>query len=106
MGKKLWLFITLMIFTISCGEVLAKATNSCDGVCISFDQQAFATQAIKLFTSDKPNMSKLNGRVVYSREHDAYVLFSYSPQYAYWQADRVGAEFMVSMGMLKKILKK
>ena len=48
-------------------------------------------------------MSKLHGEVIYNREFDAYVLFSYSPQYAYYNEDAVGDKFTKSMGLLGEI---
>ena len=46
MNRNACLLVVLFTLTILCNQVQAKATNSCDGVAISFDQQTFATQAI------------------------------------------------------------
>ncbi len=46
----------------------------------------FATQAIPLFIS-KGKMGKLNGKLVFNKLYDCYVLFSYSPQYANFKED-------------------
>lgn len=56
----------------------------------------FASQAIPLFVPDG-KISKLNGKVVYSKQYDSYVLFSFSPQYAAYKADEVGALFDANM---------
>jgi DNA polymerase-3 subunit alpha len=47
----------------------------------------FSSDVLNMFVSDKkPTMGKLNGELVYNREFDTYVLFSYSPQYVYYGA--------------------
>lgn len=59
----------------------------------------FATNAIHLFVPDG-KIGKLNGRVVFSKQYDCYVLFSYSPQYAAYKAEEVGALFDANMAKI------
>jgi DNA polymerase-3 subunit alpha len=47
-------------------------------------------------------MAKNHGRVVYNRELDTYVLFSYSPQYAFYQEGKLG-EFQAAMVKIREI---
>jgi CRISPR/Cas system endoribonuclease Cas6 (RAMP superfamily) len=61
----------------------------------------FATNVLDMFVSDeKPSMSKLLGEVIYNKEFDVYVLFSYSPQYAFYNEDVVGNKFLKIIGLL------
>ena len=61
MNKNVCLLVILMTVTFLCSEVLAKATNSCDGVSISFDQQAFTTQAINAGLTEAARTAKEGG---------------------------------------------
>jgi DNA polymerase-3 subunit alpha len=56
----------------------------------------FAAQAIPLFAPDG-KMGKLNGRVVYSKVYDCYVMFSWSPQYAAYKTEEIGPAFRANM---------
>ena len=101
---------------VKCFHKVAKdVTKECEGRCKDFLRReieivapkliiCFATNVLDMFVSDKkPSMSKLHGEVIYNREFDAYVLFSYSPQYAYYNEDAVGDKFTKSMGLLGEI---
>ena len=63
----------------------------------------FATNALRLFGVEKKSMAEMNGEVIYSKQFDAYVLFSYSPQYAYFNDDIQG-KFQDSMNILREII--
>ena len=45
---------------------------------------------IGMFTSAKPVMRDLHGKVIYNKEFDAYVMFAYSPQYLFFGEDKEG----------------
>jgi uracil-DNA glycosylase family 4 len=61
-----------------------------------------ASEAIPVFVGDG-KMSKLQGKVIYDKKYDAYVLFSYSPQYAYFQPEKAGEQFSHNMEVVRKI---
>jgi DNA polymerase-3 subunit alpha len=48
-------------------------------------------------------MGKVNGRVVYSKEYECYVLFSYSPQYAYWQEEKAMSQYLQAMNKIPEM---
>ena len=52
MVRNIILLATMMVAMLFCGQALAKVTNSCDGVAISFDKQAFVTQAQETSLTD------------------------------------------------------
>ena len=56
-----------------------------------------------MFTDSKAPMSELAGKVVYSKKYKCYVMFSYSPQYAYYQAERAGEQFIAGIKSLERI---
>ncbi len=58
---------------------------------------------ISMLTGKKTTMDKINGNVVYNKEYDAYIMFSHSPQYAYYQPERANDSFMANMNILKNI---
>lgn len=58
---------------------------------------------IQTLSGKKATMGKMNGNVIYNKEYDAYVLFSHSPQYAYYQPDKAGDSFVTNMEILKNI---
>jgi len=63
----------------------------------------FATNMVGLFSNEKkPSMGKLCGQVAYNKEFGCYVLFSYSPQYAYYNEDKA-PQFEEAIGKLKEI---
>jgi DNA polymerase-3 subunit alpha len=101
---------------VKCFHKLAKdVTKECHGKCRDFLRQeieivrpkliiCFTTNVLDMFVSDKkPSMGKLHGRVVYNKEFDTYVLFSYSPQYAFYSEDVAGAKFIKAMATLADI---
>ena len=59
--KKIFLLAAMMVALLFCGQALAKATNSCDGVAVSFDQQAFANQAQQSSLTEAVKTAKSNG---------------------------------------------
>ena len=64
----------------------------------------FTTNVLDMFVSEKkPSMGKLHGQVVYNKEFDVYVLFSYSPQYAFYSEDVAGDKFLKAMATLGEI---
>jgi DNA polymerase-3 subunit alpha len=62
----------------------------------------FASNVLNIFSGDKPTMGKLRGELVYSKEFDAYVLFSYSPQYAFFNEDAQD-KFISAMNILREV---
>ena len=50
-----------MIILLSCGQALAKPTNSCDGVAVSFSKHAFANQASQTSLTEAVATVKANG---------------------------------------------
>jgi hypothetical protein len=61
MKRKIFLPATIVFVLLFCGQAFAKATNSCDGVDISFDKQAFATQAMQTSLTEAAKNAKANG---------------------------------------------
>jgi len=59
----------------------------------------FATNAIPLFIPDG-KIGKLNGKVVYNKTYDCYVMFSFSPQYAAYKTEEIGGMFEANMGKI------
>lgn len=62
----------------------------------------FASNALRMFGRED-NMGKHHGQVVYSKEFDAYVLFSRSPQFYYFGRDNTD-DFFTVMQTIKEIL--
>lgn len=60
------------------------------------------SDAIPIFVPDG-KMGKLVGKVLYNKDYDAYVLFTYSPQYAYFQPDKALEIFQSSMDVLQSM---
>lgn len=63
----------------------------------------FTSNIMKMLGASEDSMAKHHGKVVYNKEFNCYVMFSYSPQYAYFQ-DTKTAEFKAAMENLKEIL--
>jgi len=92
-----------------------KPTKECQGKCADFLKReiqivnpkliiCFATDILGMFIGGrKPTMGKLNGQITYNKEYDCYVLFSYSPQYAYFSEEKAGPKFKESMRKLAEI---
>lgn len=59
----------------------------------------FATNAIPLFIPDG-KIGKLNGKVVYNKTYDCYVMFSFSPQYAAYKTEEIGGMFEANMAKI------
>ena len=90
-------------------------TKDCHGACREFLKEeieivrpkliiCFASQIATMFSTDKkPTMAKLAGEVIFSKEFNCYVLFSYSPQYAFYQSDIVGDRFNSAMKKISEI---
>lgn len=74
----------------------AQPTKECEGKCTDYLRQeivavgpkiivCFASSLVHLFTGDKKaKMSSLQGQVIYSKQFGCYVLFSCSPQFAFF----------------------
>ena len=101
---------------VKCNHSGKDASKQCAGTCMDFLRAeiklvkpkliiVFASNVLGMFTSDrKPTMGKLNGQVTYNKDFDCYVLFSYSPQYAFYNEDKVGPQFDTAMNKLGEIL--
>lgn len=61
-----------------------------------------ASQLIPFFSGEKSGIGKVNGKIIYCKEFDAYVVFSYSSQYAFYNDDVMPA-FEKSMDVLGEI---
>jgi DNA polymerase-3 subunit alpha len=100
---------------VKCCHSGKQPSNACVGTCMDFLRReieivkpklivCFSSTVLGMFAGiKKPTMGKLNGNVVYSKEFDCYVLFSYSSQYAYYNEDKVGQQFKASMSKLGEI---
>lgn len=92
-----------------------EISKDCQGKCMEFLKKeiqvvgpklivCFASNLISMFASDKKaTMGKLNGEISYCKEFDCYVLFSYSPQYAYYQPEVAGEKFVAAISKLSEI---
>jgi DNA polymerase-3 subunit alpha len=89
---------------------IAKAPKECLARCFEYLKEeikaikpsvivCFANQATQFFGGEK-EMRKMDGKVIYNKEFDCYVLFSYSPQYAYFSEDKQ-ASFVSNMAKLR-----
>ena len=85
--------------TTKCNFGKAKAKKECMAKCSDYLRQEIAivkpkliicmnTDNIGMFTSAKPVMRDLHGKVIYNKEFDAYVMFAYSPQYLFFGEDK------------------
>jgi len=63
----------------------------------------FAIDAIPVFEKGG-KMANLNGKFLYNSEFDCYVLFSYSPQYAFYKSGDVEEKFIKIMEMAGKMI--
>lgn len=102
---------------VKCNFFGKAATKECTGKCMDFLKEevklvqpkliiCFATNMVGAFSNErKPTMGKLTGTVTYNKEYDCYVLFSYSPQYAYYNEDKVGAKFDEAINKIGEIFK-
>ena len=64
----------------------------------------FASNVLGLLGMDqKATIRSLHGEVVYNKDFDAYVLFSYSPQYAYYN-EEVQEAFWAAMYKVREIV--
>ena len=64
----------------------------------------FASNVLALFgMNQKTSMKSLQGELVYNKEFDAYVLFSCSPQYAYFNEDTQEV-FLDAMNKVREIV--
>ena len=90
--------------------------KDCAGDCMKILSQEIKTLAPKLivvcatqiaghFTKRKPAMAELAATVEYSKEYDAYVLFSYSPQFAAHD-DKANVKFQEAMDVMAEIFNK
>lgn len=61
MKREIYLLAILMIFSLFCSPALAKPTNSCDGVAVSFSKHAFASQASQTSLTEAVATVKANG---------------------------------------------
>lgn len=99
---------------IKCFFDKGKSPNKeCEGKCTTMLREeiaairpkiivVFTATAVPLFSKEKPQMGKLNNTLIYSKEFGCYVLFSYSPQYAFF-ADEKQDQFFESMDTLGSI---
>ena len=66
----------------------------------------FVSKYMQFFGADKKaRISAYNGQVIYNKAMDAYILFSYSPQYAYFQ-EEILDKYMESMEVLRTMIEK
>lgn len=61
MERKICLPAAIVFALLICGQALAGPTNSCDGMTISFDQQAFAAQALQTSLTEAAKTAKAKG---------------------------------------------
>ena len=61
MKREIYLLAILMVVSFSCGQAMAKPTNSCDGVAVSFSKHAFANQASQTSLDEAVATAKANG---------------------------------------------
>jgi len=45
----------------------------------------YSSTALPLFVGDKSSMTKMHGTIAYDKKFGCYIMFSVSPQYAYYQ---------------------
>jgi uracil-DNA glycosylase family 4 len=100
---------------VKCRHRDKSVSKICLGTCMDFLKReievvkpkliiCFATNMLGMFSNErKPTMGKLNGKVIYSKAYDCYVLFSYSPQYAYYSEEKAGPKYKEAMSKLKEI---
>jgi hypothetical protein len=55
------------------------------------------------FGTDEDNIKELNGKIIYCKEYDCFVMFSVSPQYAYYQ-DNITHLFIENIKKIKNFL--
>lgn len=76
----------------------AKPSKECEGKCYDMLRQEIAAVSPKLivccsvnilpmFVKDKPSIGKLHGKLIYSKQFKCYVLFSRSPQAAFFNEE-------------------
>jgi len=91
---------------------IADAPKACQSKCMDYLRKeielvkpklilCFAANAMGIF-GDFDMMSKANGQVVYSKAFDTYVLYAYSPQYAYFSDDKQ-EDFVKNMETAKEM---
>jgi uracil-DNA glycosylase family 4 len=88
-------------------------TKECEGRCFDLLREEIkavqpklilccASNVLSMFANGKPSMGKLHGEVVFNKEFNAYVLFSFSPQYAYFK-EEIAPKFYEAMTTLGDI---
>lgn len=100
---------------VKCNHMGKNPSKECMGKCMDHLREeikivkpkliiCFATNMVGVLSNErKPAMGKLAGQVVFNKEFDCYVLFSYSPQYAFYNEDKAGAQFEEAMSKLADI---
>ena len=61
MKREIYLLAILMTFSLFCSQALAKPTNSCDGVELSFDKQDFISQVQQSSLTEAARTAKSKG---------------------------------------------
>lgn len=97
-----------------CSQNYQKVSADCQNGCMGFLRReigmvrpkliiCFNSGLIGFFTSDpKLKLGELSGRAIYNKEFDAYVVFSPSPQFAYFK-DEVNGSFQEAMQLVRQI---
>jgi len=116
--KKFGLRQKLLYYTsvFKCHSDINKVPKFCQDTCLEHLRDEInavqpklilccSAQATQVFEPGKKK-SKINNRILFNKEFDCYVFFSHSPQYAFYQMEKVGDVFEKNIKKISKMINK